>query len=298
VQVRGAKRGGDARWQRLTPRLLLSHQSGLPNWRWMPIGYHGRASSIVVSGTPIRRPSGQILVAGGAPDTPVYGASRQLDFELEVAFVIGKENPLGEPIPADKAEDYIFGLVLFNDWSARDIQRWEYVPLGPFLGKNFGSSISPWIVPIEAFKPYRVKGPKQSPAPLDYLKTRGAKNLDIALEVTLTTSKNKVSTLISRSNTKYLYWNMAQQLAHHTVNGCNMQVGDLLASGTISGPSPDSLGSMLELSWGGRNPITLNDGSIRAFLADGDVIKMCGWAGGDRGRVGFGAVFGEVISTE
>lgn len=269
----------------------------LPNWRWMPIGYHGRASSIVVSGTPIRRPSGQILAPGGEADTPIYAASRQLDFELEMAFVIGKESPLGEPIPAEKAEEYIFGLVLFNDWSARDIQRWEYVPLGPFLGKNFGSSISPWIVPLEALKPYRVKGPKQMPAPLEYLQTKGAKNIDIELEVTLTSPKNKVQTLISRSNTKYLYWNMAQQLAHHTVNGCNMQVGDLLASGTISGPTPDSFGSMLELSWGGKNPIALNDGTTRTFLQDGDTLTMRAFAGDEGARVGFGQVEGEVLGA-
>ncbi len=270
----------------------------LPNWRWMPIGYHGRASSIVVSGTPIRRPSGQILVPGGEPETPIYAPSRQMDFELEVAFVIGKESTLGEPITVDNAEEYIFGLVLFNDWSARDIQRWEYVPLGPFLGKNFGSSISPWIVPLEALKPYRVKGPKQTPAPLDYLKTRGAKNIEIELAVTVTSSKNNVHTQVSKSNTKYLYWSMAQQLAHHTVNGCNVQVGDLMASGTISGPSQDSLGSMLEITLGGRNPIKLNDGSTRAFLQDGDVVTMRGWAGEHEGRVGFGEVSGEVLGAK
>jgi len=267
----------------------------LPNWRWMPIGYHGRASSIVVSGTPIRRPSGQILVPGGEADTPIYAPSRQLDFELEMAFVIGKESSLGEPITVENAEEHIFGLVLFNDWSARDIQRWEYVPLGPFLGKNFGSSISAWIVPLEALKPYRVKGPKQKPEPLDYLKSKGAKNLDIELAVTLISPKNNAATLLCKSNTKYLYWNMAQQLAHHTVNGCNVQVGDLLASGTISGPTPDSFGSMLELSWGGRNPITLNDGSTRTFLQDGDVLTMRASAGEEGGRVGFGVVEGKVL---
>ena len=267
----------------------------LPNWRWMPIGYHGRASSVVVSGTPIRRPNGQILVPGGAPDTPIYSASRQLDFELEMAFIIGKESPLGEPIPADKAEEHIFGLVIFNDWSARDIQRWEYVPLGPFLGKNFGSSISPWIVPLEALKPYRVKGPKQTPAPLDYLQTKGAKNLDIELAVSVASAKSGAETQISKSNTKYLYWNMAQQLAHHTVNGCNVQVGDLLASGTISGPTPDSLGSLLEISWGGKNPITLNDGSTRTFLQDGDQLIIRAWSGEGAARVGFGEVEGTVL---
>jgi fumarylacetoacetase len=266
----------------------------LPNWRWLPVGYHGRASSIVVSGTPIQRPSGQILLPGGAPDTPVFAPSRQLDFELEMAFVIGKENALGEPIPIGKAEEHIFGLLLFNDWSARDIQRWEYVPLGPFLGKNFGSSVSPWIVPLEALLPFRVKGPKQSPAPLDYLKGRGAQNLDLNLEVAVTSPKSNVKSVICRSNTRYLYWSMAQQLAHHTVNGCNVQVGDLMASGTISGPTPDSFGSMLELSWGGKNPISLAGGETRTFLEDGDTVTMRAW--GEQGgvRVGFGAVGGRV----
>ncbi|MFN0213400.1 MAG: fumarylacetoacetase [Saprospiraceae bacterium] len=266
----------------------------LPNWRWMPIGYHGRASSIVVSGTPIRRPSGQILIPGGEQDTPVYAPSRQLDFELEMAFVIGKESNLGEPITVENAEEHIFGLVLFNDWSARDIQRWEYVPLGPFLGKNFGSSISPWIVPLEALKPFRIKGPRQTPAPLDYLKTKGAKNLNIELDVTLISPKNNARTLISRSNTKYLYWSMAQQLAHHTINGCNVQVGDLMASGTISGPTSESLGSMLEMTLGGRNLISLNDGTARGFLQDGDVVTMRASAGSEGERVGFGEVTGAV----
>ncbi len=268
----------------------------LPNWRWLPVGYHGRASSVVVSGTPIRRPHGQILPAGGAPDTPVFSASRQMDFELEVGFVIGKESTLGEPIPLGKADEYIFGLLLFNDWSARDIQRWEYVPLGPFLGKNFGSSVSPWIVPLEALKPFRVKGPKQSPAPLEYLQQRGTQNYDLSLEVAISSPKSNVETVISRSNFKYLYWSMAQQLAHHTVNGCNVQVGDLLASGTISGPEPGSYGSMLELSWGGKQPIALGDGETRTFLQDGDVVTMRGWGDQDGIRVGFGEVTGAITN--
>ncbi|MBL7828131.1 MAG: fumarylacetoacetase [Saprospiraceae bacterium] len=266
----------------------------LPNWRWLPVGYHGRASSIVVSGTPIKRPWGQILPPGGAPDTPIYAASRQLDFELEMAFVIGKESALGEPIAVDQADAYIFGVVLFNDWSARDIQRWEYVPLGPFLGKNFGSSISPWIVPLEALKPFKVKGPKQTPAPLEYLKSKGASNYEINLEVSITPAKGNQETIISNSNTKYLYWSMAQQLAHHTVNGCNVQVGDLMASGTISGPTPDSYGSLLELSWGGKKPLTLKDGSSRTFLENGDTLSMRAWAEKDGLRVGFGEVEGSV----
>ncbi|MBL7807313.1 MAG: fumarylacetoacetase [Saprospiraceae bacterium] len=269
----------------------------LPNWRWIPVGYHGRASSIVVSGTPIRRPKGQILPPGGAPDIPVYAASRQMDFELEMAFVIGKESPLGEPIPVEKAEEYIFGLVLFNDWSARDIQRWEYVPLGPFLGKNFGSSISPWIVPLEALKPFRVKGPKQTPPPLEYLESKGAKNCNIELEVIVQPAGQTKETRISRSNTKYLYWSMAQQLAHHTVNGCNVQVGDLMASGTISGPTPDSYGSLLELSWGGKNPLKMVDGSTRTFLQDGDTLTIRGWAGKDGQKIGFGEVTGTILPS-
>lgn len=268
----------------------------LPNWRWLPVGYHGRASSIVVSGTPVRRPWGQIVPKG--QETPVFAASQQMDFELEMAFVIGKDSRLGEPIPAGNADEYIFGLLLFNDWSARDIQRWEYVPLGPFLGKNFASSVSPWIVPLEALKPFRVKGPKQTPAPLSYLQTRGAQNYDIALEVALTPGEKNRQTVVSRSNTKYLYWSMAQQLAHHTVNGCNVCVGDLMASGTISGPEEGSYGSMLELSRGGKEPLRLNDGSTRSFLLDGDKVALHAAAEKDGIRVGFGEVSGVILKNE
>ncbi len=264
----------------------------LPNWRWLPVGYHGRSSSIVVDGTSIRRPHGQILPKGS--DTPIFSASQQLDFELEVAFVIGKDSALGAPIPIEAAEDYIFGLVLFNDWSARDIQRWEYVPLGPFLGKNFASSISPWIVPLEALQPFRVEGPKQDPPPLEYLRASGARHFDVHLEVSLRTTAG-AETVISRSNMRYLYWSMAQQLAHHTVNGCNVRVGDLMASGTISGPTPDSCGSLLELAWGGQRPIHLADGSTRTFLLDGDTITLRGWAQKGAVRVGFGQVGGTII---
>lgn len=264
----------------------------LPNWRWLPVGYHGRASSIVVSGTPIRRPWGQILPKG--QETPVYGASQQLDFELEMAFVIGKNSELGRPISIDKADEYIFGLMLFNDWSARDIQRWEYVPLGPFLGKNFGSSVAPWIVPLEALKPFRVKGPKQTPAPLEYLQQKGKQQYDIALEVAITPAGGQQETTLSRSNTRYLYWSMAQQLAHHTVNGCNVQVGDLMASGTISGPTPDSYGSLLELSWGGKNLIPLPGGISRSFLEDGDTLTLRASAEKDGIRIGFGEVSGKI----
>ena len=265
----------------------------LPNWRWIPVGYHGRASSVVVSGTPVRRPWGQILPAGR--ETPEFAPSRQLDFELEMAFVIGKDSTLGEPIPVDRAEEYIFGLVLFNDWSARDIQRWEYVPLGPFLGKNFASSVSPWIVPLEALKPFRVKGPRQTPAPLSYLQTRGAQNYNVMLEVAISGGEKSPQTIVSRSNTKYLYWSMAQQLAHHTVNGCNVCVGDLMASGTISGPDAGSYGSLLELTLGGKEPLRLNDGSSRSFLENGDRVTMRAHAEKDGMRVGFGEVSGVIL---
>lgn len=264
----------------------------LPNWRWLPVGYHGRSSSIVVSDTAVRRPWGQILPKG--EETPVYAASRQLDFELEMAFIIGKDSAMGQPIGAAQADEYIFGLVLFNDWSARDIQRWEYVPLGPFLGKNFASSISPWIVPLEALKPFRVKGPRQTPAPLEYLRTSGAQHYDIQLEVAIQTGAAGAPTVVSRTNMRYLYWSMAQQLAHHTVNGCNVRIGDLMASGTISGPDPGSFGSMLELSWAGQHPLPMNDGSTRTFLQDGDTVIMQGR--GQKGdiRVGFGEVRGTI----
>ncbi|MBK6932124.1 MAG: fumarylacetoacetase [Saprospirales bacterium] len=264
----------------------------LPNWRWIPVGYHGRSSSIVPDGTPIRRPHGQVLPKG--QETPVFSACKQLDFELEMAFIIGKNSALGEPIPIERAEEYIFGMVLFNDWSARDIQRWEYVPLGPFLGKNFGSSISPWIVPLEALKPFRVKGPKQNPPPLDYLRAAGARNYDIRLEVAIQ-PENAAETIVCRSNTRYLYWSMAQQLAHHTINGCNVRVGDLMASGTISGSQPGSFGSLLELSWGGQKPVPLANGATRTFLEDGDTVCIRGWAQKAGQRVGFGAVSGKIL---
>ncbi len=263
----------------------------LPNWRWLPVGYHGRSSSIVVSGTPVRRPWGQIVPKG--EETPVFAASRQLDFELEMAFIIGKDSPLGQPIGAGQADEYIFGLVLFNDWSARDIQRWEYVPLGPFLGKNFASSLSPWIVPLEALKPFRVKGPRQNPTPLEYLHTRGAQHYDVHLEVAIQAA-GAGPTVVCRTNMRYLYWSMAQQLAHHTVNGCNVRVGDLMASGTISGPAPGSFGSMLELSWAGQHPIPLAGGATRTFLQDGDTVIMRGLAQAGELRVGFGEVRGTI----
>lgn len=259
----------------------------LPNWLHIPVGYHGRASSIVVSGTPIRRPSGQILPKDGEP--PVFSKSRQLDFELEMAFVIGKGNQLGEPIAIENTEDHIHGLLSFNDWSARDIQKWEYVPLGPFLGKNFGSTCSPWLVDLDALQPFRTKGPEQKPEPLEYLRQSGTHNYDIRLEVFLNGSR------ICRSNMKYLYWSMNQQLAHHTVNGCNMRVGDICASGTISGPDSDSYGSMLELAWKGTRPLRLSDGSTRVFLEDGDRLEIRAYAEGPGYRIGFGPCEGEII---
>jgi fumarylacetoacetase len=264
----------------------------LPNWKHLPVGYHGRASSIVVSGTPIHRPKGQIKL----PDSeqPVFSASRKMDFELEVAFITCGETKLGQSISTTEAENHIFGFVLFNDWSARDIQQWEYVPLGPFLGKNFGSTISPWIVTLDALEPFRVDGPEQTPDVLQYLKYSGAKNFDIALEVLLQPEGGDPVT-ISRSNFKYMYWNVNQQLAHHTVNGCNIQVGDMYASGTISGPSPGSYGSLLELTWNGSRPLLLSDQTQRSFIEDGDAIILRGNAERNGVRIGFGLCTGKIL---
>jgi fumarylacetoacetase len=267
----------------------------LPNWLHLPVGYHGRASSIVVSGTPILRPKGQTK-ADDQP-LPTFGPSKLLDFELEMAFIIGKPTELGESVPIQNAEDYIFGLALFNDWSARDLQKWEYVPLGPFLGKNFGSSLSPWIVTLEALAPFRVPTPNQEPAPLPYLQFDGEKNYDIELSVDITTEKGDTKT-VSNSNFKYMYWNMCQQLAHHTINGCNIEIGDLYASGTISGPTPDSYGSMLEISWGGKKPITMPDGTERKFLLDGDTLTLRGFGQKGDVRVGFGEVSGKILPAK
>ena len=264
----------------------------LPNWRHLPIGYHGRSSSIVVSGTPIRRPHGQRK----APDeaTPTFGPSHQLDFELEMAFVVGTGTKLGDTVPIAEAEDHIFGLCLFNDWSARDLQSWEYVPLGPFLGKNFGSSVAPWVVTLDALEPFRTPSPAQEPAPLPYLAQSGPHNFDVHLEVALAPAHGSETT-ISRTNFGLLYWSMAQQLTHHASNGCNLEAGDLYASGTISGPTPDSLGSMLELAWRGTRPLPLPDGSERKFLLDGDTVIMRGFATKDGVRIGFGEVRGTVL---
>jgi fumarylacetoacetase len=267
----------------------------LPNWKYLPVGYHGRASSIVVSGTEIRRPRGQIKLPDS--DQPIFDATRKLDFELEMAFVTCQNTSLGQAIPIDQTDEHIIGLVLFNDWSARDIQQWEYVPLGPFLGKNFGSTISPWIVTMDALEPFRCEGPPQDPAVFPYLTIGGKRNFDIRLEALLQTQGGEETTLC-RSNLKYLYWNMNQQLAHHTVNGCNVEVGDLYASGTISGPSPGSYGSMLELTWNGKKPLAMPDGTIRQFIEDHDTVIMRAYATLGDVRVGFGECRGRVIPAK
>jgi len=264
----------------------------LPNWLHLPVGYHGRASSIVVSGTKIRRPKGQTLPQG--TESPVFGPSRLLDFELEMAFITTDANDLGEPIPIEEAEDYIFGLVLFNDWSARDIQKWEYVPLGPFLGKNFASTISPWIVTLDALEPFRVESPKQDPKPLQYLVSKGKKSFDINLEAAIK-PKGAKETVVSRTNFKHMYWNMAQQLTHHTSNGCPVNSGDMMGSGTISGPTEDSYGSMLELTWRGEKPIKMKDGTKRKFINDNDTVIMRGYCENDDVRIGFGQVKTELL---
>ncbi|WP_431162818.1 fumarylacetoacetase [Flagellimonas beolgyonensis] len=267
----------------------------LPNWKHIPVGYHGRASSIIVSGRAIHRPKGQTLPNGA--DAPVFGPTQRLDFELEMGFICGKDTQLGDSVSTKEAEDYIFGLVLFNDWSARDIQKWEYVPLGPFLAKNFASSISPWVVTLEALEPFRVAGPTQEPKVLPYLEYEGAKNYDINLEVDITPDGGEANT-ICHSNFKYMYWNMAQQLAHHTVNGCNINVGDMMASGTISGKDENAYGSMLELAWMGTKPVQLKDGSERKFILDGDTVTMRGYAEKDGKRVGFGEVSTKVLPAK
>jgi len=265
----------------------------LPNWLHLPVAYHGRASSVVVSGTDFHRPKGQSK-ADDAP-APSLGPSRLLDFELEMGLFIGPGNDLGRPIPVTEAEAHIFGLVLVNDWSARDIQKWEYVPLGPFLGKNFCTSISPWVVTLDALQPFRTGGPVQEPPPLEYLLVSRDCSYDIHLEVSLQTELMERAHRICSSNFKSLYWNMCQQLAHHTVNGCNVRPGDLLASGTISGPTPESRGCLLELTWGGKNPLRLPGGRERRFLEDGDRVTMTGWCQGDGYRVGLGEVSGRVL---
>jgi fumarylacetoacetase len=267
----------------------------LPNWRWLPVGYHGRASSVVVSGTEIHRPKGQSRADD--VEKPQFGPSRLLDFELEMGYFVGPGNELGRPISIKNAPEHIFGMVLVNDWSARDIQKWEYVPLGPFLAKNFATSLSPWVITMEALEPFRIAGPQQDPMPLPYLESKGDWSYDIQLEVLLQSERMDKPQRICRSNFKYMYWNICQQLAHHTITGCNVRPGDLMASGTISGPTPDSYGSMLELAWRGTKPIKLTNGEERRFLMDGDTVTMTGWCEGDSYKVGFGAVKGEISPT-
>ncbi|MCX4160272.1 MULTISPECIES: fumarylacetoacetase [Paraburkholderia] len=265
----------------------------LPNWSEMPIGYNGRASSVVVSGTPVRRPNGQLKLPDA--ERPVFGACRKLDIELETGFIVGRGNALGEPVACADAEAHIFGMVLLNDWSARDIQQWEYVPLGPFNAKTFATTISPWIVTLDALEPFRVAQPEQVPQPLDYLRHDGAHAFDIALEVQLRPQRAREATTISRTNFRHMYWTMAQQFAHHTVSGCNTRVGDLMGSGTISGPTADSYGSLLELTWNGKQPLELKEGGTRTFIEDGDELTLAGWCQGEGYRVGFGTCSGVIV---
>ena len=246
----------------------------MSNWLHLPVGYHGRASSVVISGADIRRPRGQVAPMGPPPE---FVPLRSLDFELEMGFFISVCNELGKPISIENAHEHIFGMVLLNDWSARDIQAWEYQPLGPFLAKNFATSISPWVVTMDALEPFRVPAPRQDPAPLPYLKADSTNGLDITLEVTLQSARMDAPQTISRSNMKYLYWSIEQMLAHHTSTGCNMRPGDLCGTGTISGPTEDSYGSLLELTWRGEKPIQLPNGEERKFLQDGDVVTMKGY---------------------
>ena len=273
----------------------------MPNWLHLPVGYHGRASSIVLDGAPITRPSGQTRPDDSAP--PVFGPSRLLDFELELGYFVGTPNALGEPIGVDNALDHIFGMVLVNDWSARDIQKWEYVPLGPFLAKNFATSISPWVVPMDALRPFFAPGYTQEPEPLPYLRGNGGagvnEGIDMQLEVHLSSKAMRdadpdASMKISGTNAQYLYWSMAQQLAHHTVTGCNVRAGDLMASGTISGPEANQRGSLLEITWRGQERLMLPDGESRTFLEDGDELVLTGWCQGEGYRVGFGSVRGQI----
>ncbi|GKV14956.1 hypothetical protein SLEP1_g25754 [Rubroshorea leprosula] len=263
-----------------------------PNWFHLPIAYHGRASSVVISGTDIIRPRGQGHPKGNSP--PYFGPSQKLDFELEMAAVVGPGNELGKPIDVNEAADHIFGLVLMNDWSARDIQAWEYIPLGPFLGKSFGTTVSPWIVTLDALEPFAADAPKQDPKPLPYLAEKISKNYDIALEVQIKPTGQKDSCVVTKSNFKNLYWTLTQQLAHHTINGCNLRPGDLLGTGTISGPEQDSLGCLLELTWNGQKPLSLN-GTTRSFLEDGDEVTFIGCCKGDGYNVGFGTCTGKIL---
>lgn len=264
-----------------------------PNWHWLPVGYHGRASSIIVSDTPVRRPRGQMKTDESSP--PSLNATRNLDFELEVGAVIGTGNALGEPIEVDCAMDHVFGFVLLNDWSARDIQRWEYQPLGPFLSKSFATTISPWVVTTDALAPFRVPQPVQVPAPLPYLAAKEPHAFDIRLEVALATGKEPVPHRLVTSNFRNLYWTIAQMVAHHSVAGCNLRSGDLLGTGTISGPTPESRGSLLELAWRGTKPVDLPSGEKRTFLENGDTVVMTAWCESEGRRIGFGECRGTIL---
>jgi len=268
----------------------------MPNWKWLPVAYHGRASSVVVSGADVHRPSGQTRLPDAS--APVFGLTKSLDYELEMAFLIGPGNSLGEPVPIDRAIDHIFGLVLMNDWSARDIQAWEYQPLGPFLAKNFCTSVSPWVVTLEALEPFKKPLPPQDPEPLPYLRGQNDFTFDIHLEASLQTSSMDSPHIITRTNFQNLYWSIAQQLAHHAVNGCNLEPGDLLASGTISGATEESRGCMLELTWRGAKPLKLPNSETRKWLEDGDTLTITGWCQGDGYRVGFGEVSGRIIGSD
>lgn len=264
----------------------------LPNWKHLPVGYHGRASSIVVSGTALHRPNGQIKTEENP--NPIFSPTKEMDFELEMAFITCRKTELGESIAVNEAEDYIFGMVLFNDMSARDLQRWEYVPLGPFLSKSFGSVISPWIVTLDALEPFKTEGPIQIPEVLPYLKSNGKKNFDIQLEAFIMPA-NSTENTVCKTNFKFMYWNICQQLAHQTINGCNINPCDMYASGTISGPDSGSFGSLLEITWKGQNPILLNNGDSRVFLEDHDTVIIRGFAANENMRIGFGEVSTKVL---
>jgi fumarylacetoacetase len=267
-----------------------------PNWLHMPIGYNGRASTVVVSGTKVRRPRGQLKPPN--VDLPSFGPCKRLDFELEMGALVGQPSAMGEMLTEKQAEEMIFGFVILNDWSARDIQQWEYVPLGPFQAKAFATSISPWIVTREALEPFRMRGPEQNPAPLPYLRQAQPNNYDLELDVALRAAQMNEAQNICRTNFKYMYWSSVQQLVHHASSGCAMNVGDLLGSGTISGPDKSQRGSLLEISWNGTEPIELPGGVKRSFLEDGDSLVMRGWCQGDGYRVGFGEVEGTITPAE
>lgn len=266
----------------------------LANWTEMPVGYNGRASTVIVSGTDVIRPSGQLKP--NPDERPIFSPCKRLDFELETAFVVGRGNDIGQPIAVDAATDHIFGMVLLNDWSARDIQKWEYVPLGPFNAKTFASEVSPWIVTMDALAPFKTACPTQEPKPLAYLNEKDSNNsFDINLSVELLPENSDEATVVCETNFKYMYWSMAQQLTHHTITGCKVEVGDMMGSGTISGPTPDSYGSMLEIAWNAAKPVTLKGGETRSFIEDGDTVIMKGYSEKDGIRVGFGEVRGKVL---